>query len=390
MIIDKNNEEARHKALMDAFKDPAFQASLEPIRDELQRWLEKWADELPMFDPRIKNVASIESRIKGETTFEEKLFRKDYVKEWDVSDDKVSNQELIKRTLTDLIGLRVNCQFYEHELLFYNHFIRTRSSQEEKGFSFSFDENTEQKNGNRILKFSGIYKDKVHFEVQIKSLLHAVWGEIEHKTVYKNPTYDGFFEDKKLISQTLHESMMASDKELLILFKMNETEEQLLRSLFFCETSDEVARACKTSVLGEHYNSYFLSFKDIEVIKRYLVCKLSGNEFKREAVQIEDSLPYQGLIEAVKNTFPSFFLKCLYHIDSILHIHSSYDSFLLYFLKNVTPLETDLVDDGFGRPFNEQDDDEDKNKESSKDDYRAFLIRIDGILGTRVFKNETE
>lgn len=385
MIIDKNNEAARHDALMEAFKDPEFQNKLDLVKSELEVWLGEWAGQLPPFDLRIDNVASVESRVKGEKTFEEKLYRKDYIKEWEVTDDKIANQALIMRSLTDLIGLRVNCHFFDHELAFYNFFYHTKGNQTEKGFEFNFDEDTNQKNGNKIYKFSGLYKGTYHFEVQIKSIVHNVWGEIEHRTVYKNPTYDGFFEEKKRISKTLHDAMMASDKELHILFNMKESEEQLLKSLFFCKTCNEVAAACKTHVLGEHYNTYFMSFKDIEPIKKYLVCNLSGVKFERMEVKTEADDFYKTLSEAVKNTFPSFFIECLFHIDALLHIHSSYDSFLLYFLQNVIKKEDDDFDEDYSRAFSTEETPPADKKEIIKD----YLIEIDSLLGTKVFKNET-
>ena len=385
MIIEKENEEARHKALMEAYTDSEFKNSLEAIKSNLKTWLTQWANRLDPFDPRIPNVASIEARVKGNKSFEEKLYRKNYIKEWDVSDDKKTNQELIMRSLTDLIGLRVNCYFSVHEIDFYNYFLHTKSFQEKEGYQFNFDENKKQKNENIIYKFSGVYKDTCHFEVQIKSVVHNVWGEIEHRTVFKNPTYDSFYEEKKRISRTLHDTLMASDNELLILFNMKETEDQLLRSLFFCETNTGIAKECNTSVLGEHYNSYFLSFPDIEDIKRFLVCRLSGVEYDRKLVNPTDDDFYHVLSEAVKNTFPSFSLKCLFYIDSVLHIHSSYDSFLLYFLQNVIQRDSDGLDDEFSRDFNDQDVYPVK-RQVMVNNHEDYLKRIDSILGTRVFK----
>lgn len=386
MVIDKKNETARHDALMKAFRDPVFQNDLNAIRQELEAWLKDWARQLQPFDPRISNVASVESRVKSEKTFEEKLYRKDYIKEWEVTDDKNANQALIMRTLTDLIGLRVNCHFLVHEIDFYHFFQNSKDSQTEKGFEFNFDENKDQKNGNKIWKFSGLFKGTYHFEVQIKSIVHNVWGEIEHRTVYKNPTYDGFFDEKKRISATLHDAMMASDKELHILFNMKESEEQLLRSLFFCETNEEVAAACRTHVLGEHYNTYFRSFSDMESIKRYLVCKLSNTGYEKTEVNIVGDEFYQNLAGAVKNTFPSFFIECLLHIDEVLHIHASYDSFLLYFLQNVIKHDEDDFDKYYSRDFAVEDTDPDMKTTDVKD----YLIEIDELLGTRVFKNEKE
>lgn len=381
MIIDKNNETERHRLLMDAFQDEGFQDELSNVKEELEKWLRGWVKNMEALDDRIPNVYSVESRIKATATFEEKLHRKNYIKEWEVTDYKRDNQKLIMHMLTDLIGLRINCYFYDFEKTFYDFFHDTCDSQRDKGFEFNFGENLDQKNGNRIYKFSGLYKSTYHFEVQIKSIVHNVWGEVEHKTVYKNPTYDGFFDEKKKISKTLHDAMMASDRELLVLFNMRESEEQLLRSLFFCKTCDEVAMKCKTRVLGEHYNSYFMSFKDIAPIKKYLVCSLSDTVYSKEAISVTNDEYYENLSKDVIETFPRFYLECLYHIDSVLHQHASYESFLVYFLQHVSPNEVEDFDNGFSDDFNGQDDDVEVTKPN-----KDALLKIDEILGTRRLK----
>lgn len=298
-IIDVKQTDERHKALMTAFEDPAFREDLRVVEDDLKKWLAGWIDQLKPIDERIKNVYSIESRVKGKATFEEKLDRKNYIFEWPVSDDIVENQKFIKHELTDLIGLRINCHFADYEKIIFDYFVSTAESQYEAGFQFNFKENLKQKNGNIIYKFSGLYKDEYRFEVQIKSLIHNVWGEVEHKTVYKNPTYDGFYEQKNYISKTLHDVMMASDRELQTLFKMSETESQLLRSLFFIRTCEAVARKCRTKVLGSHYYSYFNAFTDIEPIKRFVICALSETHFEKEHKVVQVNGFYDNLCNRV-------------------------------------------------------------------------------------------
>lgn len=383
MLIDKDKIEERYEALMTAFSDEEFKKELGLIKEELKEWLEKWMSDMKPLDPRIDNVFSIEARVKGKSTFEEKLYRKNYIHEWPVSDDKEENQSYLRHTLTDLIGLRVNCHFVEYEKAIYDYFTTTADKYSEN-FTFNFEENKIQKNGNVIYKFSGLYKGKYHFEVQIKSIVHNVWGEVEHRTVYKNPTYDGFYNKKKSISETLHDVMLASDRELHILFNMKETEDQLLRSLFFCRTCDSVSTKCRTKVLGGHYNSYFRAFEDIEPIKKYLISALLGKEYQKKQKNVTSNYFYNQLIEAINNTFPPFYLKCLFNIDSELNIHKDYNSFLVYFLQQVIHDETDDFDNSFINDFNGQEEEE------GADPLRDYLVVIDEILGTGIFKDEKE
>jgi ppGpp synthetase/RelA/SpoT-type nucleotidyltranferase len=111
----------------------------------------------------------------------------------------------------------VNCYFWENEVRLYEAFIRD-AGQFEK-FSFNFNENKTQENGHIIYKFTAKYDSKINCEIQIKSVMHNVWGEVEHKTVYKNRNYDGFVESKKNITEVIYDILQASDKQLESLFR---------------------------------------------------------------------------------------------------------------------------------------------------------------------------
>lgn len=378
-LIDVNKEQERHQALMEAFSDQAFRDKLEEVMKTLRIWLEERMRGMPQLDGRIGNVFSIDSRVKGVHTFEEKLYRKNYIQTWDVFADRQENQAYIMRELTDLIGLRVNCHFVAYESAIYDYLSSSSDRQKHNGFEFNFDENTTQKNGNKIYKFSGVYKGLYHFEVQIKSIIHNVWGEVEHKTVYKNPVFDGFIEKKRDISSTLHDTMMASDKELFTLFNMKETKTQLIQSLFFCETSEHVAELCKTNVLGVHYNSYFLAFPNLEDVKRYIVCKLSETAFEKTLVTVESNDFFDELKEAVKAVFPKFYLMCLFNIDSILHVQKTYDDFLVYFLQHIIKLEKDDFDQEMELEFEEDEDSVEIDPQ--QDIINDCINRVDDILG---------
>lgn len=378
-LIEVDKEQERYQALIEAFSDQAFRDELETVKGKLNVWLEEWMKGMPPLDTRIGNVFSIEARVKGLRTFEEKVYRKNYIQTWDVFTDKAENQAYITRTLTDLIGLRVNCHFVAYESYIYDYLNSTCDGQISKGFEFNFDENTTQKNGNKIYKFSGVFQKLYHFEVQIKSIVHNVWGEVEHKTVYKNPVYDGYIEKKRQISSTLHDTMMASDKELYTLFNMKETETQLIQSLFFCETNVEVAGLCKTNVLGVHYNSYFLSFPDLDDVKQYIICKLSETAFEKKTVTVESNEFFDALKKEVKKVFPKFYLTCLFNIDSILHEQKTYDDFLVYFLQHIIKVEKDDFDEAMEMDF---EGDEDTMEDNSQQQIiNDCLNRVDEILG---------
>ena len=95
-----DNIEQKHTLLMQAFDEP-FREDLRKICKDIEKAIKAWIESAAKFDERIDNVFSIQSRVKGILNFKEKLYRKNYIKTWNVSDNKEENQEYIKYNLTD-------------------------------------------------------------------------------------------------------------------------------------------------------------------------------------------------------------------------------------------------------------------------------------------------
>lgn len=117
-------EEAEYKEkyahLVAAFCDEAFEKELKEVRDELVKLIEKLLEGAEKQEPRLKNYFSIESRIKGIDSFKEKLNRKSYIRDWEITEDTTENQKFIKSHLTDLIGIRIDCYFMRTEKFLYD------------------------------------------------------------------------------------------------------------------------------------------------------------------------------------------------------------------------------------------------------------------------------
>lgn len=368
-----NDKIGKHDLLMEAYKDQSFQEDLRHKKDTIASIIEGHAKRLDRECSRIDNVFSIESRVKSESSFEEKLYRKNYIDQWTVSDDKATNQNLIKSKLTDIIGVRINCYFAQYEEKMYSWFENAKEDLKSQGLILNFEENTIQKNGHKIFKFSGGFED-TNFEVQIKSVIHNVWGETEHKTVYKNLSYDGYIKEKKVVTETLFDILRASETQLYSLFSMEETEAQLIRSLFFCYTKDEVAKKCKTNILAFHYSNYFRAFQNLDVIKEYVISRLQGSDFQPQAVSISGNR--EDLKSIVNDKFPFFYLDCLYQIDTNIHQYDSYEIFLSYFLETVLPQESpDEFDEMFSEAFGDSSFDDDGKIEED------MIQKINDILG---------
>lgn len=144
---------------------------------------------------------------------------------------------------------------------------------------------------------------------------------------------------------------------------MEETEDQLLRSLFFCYTKNDVSTACKTRILAYHYENFFRAFHNQAEVKSYVIAKLTGGNYNKTDVtithQCDDKLPL------LKEKFPIFYFECLYNIDSVLHNHESFESFISYFLESVFSIEDE---DDFDKEYevgNAYDEEEEKSPQTN-------------------------
>jgi len=154
---------------------------------------------------------SVTSRVKEPESVREKLIRNSYYRIHTSKEEIVAN-------IQDIIGLRIECKFTEDEKYVYSLFEKlcTQSADQiyfynerfpKIRFKLSEKQPVKQKNGFDIYKIDGRYADKekdvkINFEVQIKSMVNMFWGEIEHRIIYKNPSYF-------MVEQQVVESMMS-------------------------------------------------------------------------------------------------------------------------------------------------------------------------------------
>lgn len=135
-------------------------------------------------------------RIKSDNSIKEKLLR--------ISDfNNMSHPRDVFNTLSDILGLRIECRFIsEEEEIFLK--LKDIFSDTEDGVYYRSPENEYiylnlkdpqpqyQKNGFEIFKIDGKYIDgeeELYFELQIKSMVNVFWGEIDHRILYKNFNY---------------------------------------------------------------------------------------------------------------------------------------------------------------------------------------------------------
>ncbi|PET25203.1 hypothetical protein CN519_24145 [Bacillus cereus] len=234
-------------------------------------------EELLKQSPNISKTI-LQGRIKGASSLREKILRKRYFARYE------GNEEGFINDLPDLLGLRVICLLNQDEEQIYK-FLRSQFSEPYNDkflilqnqnkdnypyFIFSNSKQPEkQKNGNDIFRINMEYIEHglppIKIELQIKSLAHMFWGEMEHMLFYKNYTYhlnSGFYikmmksiDDvlKSIDAQltTMHSHLL---HENYILRQMNDIKQVIAKTLYD-KVQSQVTHRIKADIdLREVYN----------------------------------------------------------------------------------------------------------------------------------------
>lgn len=135
-----------YSLLISAFDDD-FKESIQSIRLKIEKEIIQFLDYLESVSNKEQRFfKNLESRIKSDSSFKEKIRRKDYINSWKITDNKNEIQKTISSNLTDLIGFRINCFFIKDEIYVYDNL---KSYYYEEKFStkikLSFDEKKNSK-----------------------------------------------------------------------------------------------------------------------------------------------------------------------------------------------------------------------------------------------------
>lgn len=201
---------------------------LEDMRIDLEiasREIEVYLEEI--VDHNNEGYLNINSRVKSKQSLKEKILRYDYYRKYSGS------KEILFNSLSDLIGVRIECRFIEDENAIYRVLKKqfNVASEDYPGYYYRSNNGNvllevasrqpqEQKNGLKIYRIDGKYiynEQTINFELQIKSLVNIFWSEIEHKVIYKNYNYiiaDRFYKD---IMRSIKNSLTTIDQQLLLI-----------------------------------------------------------------------------------------------------------------------------------------------------------------------------
>ena len=174
----------------------------------------------------IENTAVIHlhHRIKSKESLKEKLIRNHFYLDYKTPEEAIDN-------LHDLIGITIECRFIrnEHELYqsLFSHFDKTNDrffvckQDHDLYLDLKAPQPQLQRNGFTIYRLDGYYlfnNQRINFELQIKSLVHNFWSNIEHEVVYKNPDFVMFDQFNREMLGAIRDNLDVVDRQLEIMY----------------------------------------------------------------------------------------------------------------------------------------------------------------------------
>ena len=180
---------------------------------------------LNMFSSKDDNMVSFKSRIKNPDSLREKLIRNRFYLDYKTPEQAIDN-------LSDLIGVTLECRFIRNETEIYKKlFQHFEEVEDEAYYRCKKDSNAflnlympqpqTQRNGFTIYRIDGYYLfngEKINFELQIKSLVHNFWSDIEHEVVYKNPDFVMYDQFNKEMLGAIRDNLDVVDRQLEIMY----------------------------------------------------------------------------------------------------------------------------------------------------------------------------
>ncbi len=177
-----------------------------------------------LFNLEDNQVVSIHSRIKNKDSLREKLIRNHFYLDYHSPKEAIDH-------LTDLIGITLECRFIRNEAEIYqklfSYFKKTDkefaqcNKDEDVYLNLNMRQPQIQRNGFTIYRLDGyclFNGERVNYELQIKSLVHNFWSDIEHEVVYKNPDFVMYDQFNKEMLGAIRDNLDVVDRQLEIMY----------------------------------------------------------------------------------------------------------------------------------------------------------------------------
>jgi ppGpp synthetase/RelA/SpoT-type nucleotidyltranferase len=306
--MELTDKEVKKRKLLEAFSNSQFQKDIKNERSTIEKML---LDALEAARGDLKSTQlvfrNLESRIKTEHSFSEKLERRDYLSSWHVTDSLAENISTIKANLDDLIGFRATCYFFEDEKPLFDALEKRLESKKLLYPSITFDFNVshKQNNGKDIWKFIG-RSNGISFEVQIKSIINTIWSEVEHEGVYKNKNYNIYDDAKEKMASSIFDILKGSNGQLSRLFSLSYSQTRLLEGLFFLSATPVLKNNGYCDVQSVHFDRFFAVMRDIRTKEKFdedlktFISDYLRNEKTTLKIKRKKSQPTNGMISLVE------------------------------------------------------------------------------------------
>lgn len=273
---------------------------------------------------------NLKSRVKGLSSLEEKLVRKNLgfnlinklnIKPGvDLTDNKIKNKIFKEICLfDDIIGLRIVTELKSdcksiHELILSNN-----EDLIDDEIEINEDELKNQpekmQNGLPIFRMKGVYKKRYAFELQIKSKIDEAWGEMDHTIFYKDYSVTPI---KNTVHETMNHVGKLLDKIEDLLLGLRNSNKEYEKNLKQIKELNEIDNELSPLI----YNKLKVNF-DISKIANFVIFFRE----KAEIVNPEDNLTdldFKNLKFSVKDEFLNNYIKIRNNSFELTIIESLY------------------------------------------------------------------
>ena len=177
-----------------------------------------------MFSDKTDSIVNYHTRIKKLNSLKEKLIRNQFYLDYSTPEEAIEH-------LSDLIGITIQCRFIRNETEIYKELFNYFENADNGYSACIIDKNIFmnlhmpqpqiQRNGFTIFRIDGYYMfnyTRINFELQIKSLVHTFWSEIEHEVVYKNPGFVMYDNFNRNMLGAIRDNLDVVDRQLEIMY----------------------------------------------------------------------------------------------------------------------------------------------------------------------------
>ena len=353
------------KLIIDSFQDVNLQSKLIKQRDDIELLLDRILESYTS-DNGLKNKIKGKSisRIKTSGSLSEKIKRNNYLRR----EPKISNPNdaiaFLKENLNDLIGFRINCYFKDDEETVFD---KLEEDLRKEKFEVVTDKEPQQ-NGHEIYKMHCSKPEfDFKFEIQVKSLLHEVWGEVEHRLIYKAREYDTSSNLQKDIIESLWGILEGTDKQLIKMSQKRVQEDNTKKELFYIITSE----GRNDEILAKHYSNFFKLTNNVKDFINTLDAYL-GFHLLKQGGFIPKNIKGSSnkYINFIMNKVDAYKLEKVCEIAKKIYDFEEPKEFICFLLNEILLKMDDKTSSGydFGDTFGDDSADESIEEENIKND----------------------